>query len=228
MRFLERTTLKIFSIIMLFISVTMLLMVFEIIPTSFYSNGITFLMDDTVYRRITIGVCVVSALLALKCIFSRLKPVDVTKNGIILENANGKLVISRESLENLINGIAKEMPGAENASSRILLDSDKKLIININLTVLGNVVIKEITVELQKRVKEALRRTADLEVRLVNVNIKNINSKKAKMKKNEEGPSYLLKEDESIVDSTKDKKVEEVETKEAVNEEPPKSESSEE
>ena len=119
------------------------------------------------------------------------------------------------------------MPGAENASSRILLDSDKNLIININLTVLGNVVIKEITVELQKRVKEALRRTADLEVRLVNVNIKNINSKKTKMKKNEEGPSYLLKEDESIVDSTKDKKVEEVETKEEVNEEPPKSESSE-
>jgi len=228
MRFLERTTLKIFSIIMLFISVTMLLIVFEIIPANFYSNGITFLMDDTIYRRITIGVCVVSILLALKCIFSRLKPVDVTKNGIILENANGKLVISRESLENLINGIAKEMPGAENASSRILLDSDKNLIININLTVLGNVVIKEITVELQKRVKEALRRTADLEVRLVNVNIKNINSKKTKMKKNEEGPSYLLKEDESIVDSTKDKKVEEVETKEAVNEEPPKSESSEE
>ena len=227
MRFLERTTLKIFSIIMLFISVTMLLIVFEIIPTSFYSNGITFLMDDTVYRRITIGVCVVSALLALKCIFSRLKPVDVTKNGIILENANGKLVISRESLENLINGIAKEMPGAENASSRILLDSDKNLIININLTVLGNVVIKEITVELQKRVKEALRRTADLEVRLVNVNIKNINSKKTKMKKNEEGPSYLLKEEESIVDSTKDKKVEEVEAKEEVNEDPKKDESSE-
>jgi uncharacterized alkaline shock family protein YloU len=227
MRFLERTTLKIFSIIMLFISITMLLIVFEIIPTTFYSNGVTFLMDDTIYRRITIGVCVVSILLALKCIFSKLKPVDVTKNGIILENANGKLVISRESLENLINGIAKEMPGAENASSRILLDSDKNLVININLTVLGNVVIKEITVELQKRVKEALRRTADLEVRLVNVNIKNINSKKTKMKKNEEGPSYLLKEDESIVDSAKDKKVEDVETKEAVNEEPPKSESSE-
>ena len=145
---------------------------------------------------------------------------DVTKNGIILENANGKLIISRESLENLINGIAKEMPGAENASSRILLDSDKNLIINVNLTVSGNVVIKEITVELQKRVKEALRRTADLEVRLVNINIKNINSKKTKMRKNEESPSYIIKEDESLVEQPSNEKEEtpKIETKEKTEE----------
>ena len=220
MRFIERTSLKIFSIIMLFISISMLLIVFEILPTTFYSNGLNYLVDDSNCRKVTIGVCVVIILLALKSLFTRLKPVDVTKNGIILENANGKLIISRESLENLINGIAKEMPGAENASSRILLDSDKNLIINVNLTVSGNVVIKEITVELQKRVKEALRRTADLEVRLVNINIKNINSKKTKMRKNEESPSYIIKEDESLVEQPNKDKEEtpEIETKEKTEE----------
>ena len=212
MKFIERTSLKIFFFILLFISISILLIMFEIIPNTIYTDGLAFLMDDTTYRKITIGVCIFIILLALKSIFTRLKPVDVTRNGIILENANGKLIISRESLENLINGIAKEMPGAENAVSRILLDTDKNLIININLTVLGNVVIKEITVELQKRVKEALRRTADLEVRLVNINIKNINSKKTKMKKNEESPSYILKEDESLIEkSENEKKSEETE-----------------
>ena len=205
MKFIERTSLKIFAFIMLFISISLLLVMFEVLPNTIYSDGISFLMDDSTYRKVTIGVCIVVILLALKSIFTRLKPVDVTRNGIVLENANGKLIISRESIENLINGIAKEMPGAENASSRILLDPDKNLIINVNLTVLGNVVIKEITVELQKKVKEALRRTADLEVKLVNVNIKNINSKKTKMKKNEESPSYILKDDESLVDNAEKK-----------------------
>ncbi len=216
MKFIERTSLKIFAFIMLFISISLLLVMFEVLPNTIYSDGISFLMDDSTYRKVTIGVCIVVILLALKSIFTRLKPVDVTRNGIVLENANGKLIISRESIENLINGIAKEMPGAENASSRILLDPDKNLIINVNLTVLGNVVIKEITVELQKKVKEALRRTADLEVKLVNVNIKNINSKKTKMKKNEESPSYILKDDESLVDDV-EKKEEALE--EAANEE---------
>lgn len=205
MKFIERTSLKIFAFVMLFISISLLLVMFEVLPNTIYSDGISFLMDDSTYRKVTIGVCIVAILLALKSIFTRLKPVDVTRNGIVLENANGKLIISRESIENLINGIAKEMPGAENASSRILLDPDKNLIININLTVLGNVVIKEITIELQKKVKEALRRTADLEVKLVNVNIKNINSKKTKMKKNEESPSYILKDDESLVDNVEKK-----------------------
>lgn len=205
MKFIERTSLKIFAFVMLFISISLLLVMFEVLPNTIYSDGISFLMDDSTYRKVTIGVCIVVILLALKSIFTRLKPVDVTRNGIVLENANGKLIISRESIENLINGIAKEMPGAENASSRILLDPDKNLIININLTVLGNVVIKEITIELQKKVKEALRRTADLEVKLVNVNIKNINSKKTKMKKNEESPSYILKDDESLVDNVEKK-----------------------
>ena len=217
MRFIERTSLKIFSIVMLFISISMLLIIFEVLPDTFYSNGLKYLIDDSTCRKVTIGVCVVMILLALKSLFTRLKPVDVTRNGIILENANGKLIISRESLENLINGIAKEMPGAENASSRILLDSDKNLIININLTVSGNVVIKEITVELQKRVKEALRRTADLEVKLVNVNIKNINSKKTKMRKNEESPSYIIKEDESLVEQPGEE-APEIEPKEKVEE----------
>lgn len=214
MKFIERTSLKIFAFIMLFISISLLLVVFEVLPNTIYSDGISFLMDDSTYRKVTIGVCIVAILLALKSIFTRLKPVDVTRNGIVLENANGKLIISRESIENLINGIAKEMPGAENASSRILLDPDKNLIININLTVLGNVVIKEITVELQKKVKEALRRTADLEVKLVNVNIKNINSKKTKMKKNEESPSYILKDDESLVDDVEKKEASVEETNE--------------
>ena len=205
MKFIERTSLKIFAFVMLFISISLLLVMFEVLPNTIYSDGISLLMDDSTYRKVTIGVCIVVILLALKSIFTRLKPVDVTRNGIVLENANGKLIISRESIENLINGIAKEMPGAENASSRILLDPDKNLIININLTVLGNVVIKEITIELQKKVKEALRRTADLEVKLVNVNIKNINSKKTKMKKNEESPSYILKDDESLVDNVEKK-----------------------
>ena len=42
------------------------------------------------------------------------------------------------------------------------------------------IIIKDISNELQKRIKDAMKRTADLDVKEVNIRIKNITSKKVK------------------------------------------------
>ena len=52
--------------------------------------------------------------------------------------------------------------------------------VDVNIVVSRDIVIKEISTELQKKVKAALKQTADLDVKYVNIKIKNISNKKSK------------------------------------------------
>ena len=101
------------------------------------------------------------------------EPENNGKDGIVLENTNGKLVISKESLENLIASVIKDIPGADTVSSKTILDRDKNLIVYVTAVVSKDVMIKDISNELQEKIKTAMKRTADLDVKEVNIKIKN-------------------------------------------------------
>ena len=88
---------------------------------------------------------------------------------------------TKESLENMIAAVAKDIPGAESISSRTILDKNKNLIVYVTTVVSKDVILKDISSELQTKIKEAMKRTADLEVKEVNIRIKNITSKKVKI-----------------------------------------------
>ena len=119
-------------------------------------------------------------LLAIKGLFFTSKPESNGKEGIVLENTSGKLVISKESLENLIASVTKEVPGTDTVASRTILDKHKNLIVYVTAVVSKDVMLKDISNDLQRKIKEAMKRTADLEVKEVNIRIKNITSKKVK------------------------------------------------
>ena len=136
-------------------------------------------MKKFIFISIIIAILI---LLSIRCLFARLKPVDEAKNGIVLENASGKLIISKESLENLIASVSKNISGAESISSKTMLDKDRNLRVYVTLVVSGDVILKEISTELQRKIKDAMKKTADLDVKEVNIKIKNITNKKSKPK----------------------------------------------
>lgn len=181
MKFLDKLALKIFSLIIIVLAIIVILSITNII--SIYSmldwleaavkNG-----DRAI--QISIGCVSVLILLALKGLFFTSKLDDNGKDGIVLENTSGKLVISKESLENLIESVVKDIPGADTISSKTILDKDKNLIIYVTAVVSKDVMIKDISNELQDKIKVAMKRTADLDVKEVNIRIKNITSKKIK------------------------------------------------
>lgn len=182
MKLIERFSLRLFSIIIIFLSIITILTVTSVLHIDFLVRALSFTMENETYSRITIIVSVILILLGIKSLLSRLKPEDESKNGIILENASGKLVISKESLENLIAGVSKNIPGAESISSKTVLDKDRNLKVYVTTVVSDDVVLKDISTDLQKRIKEAMKKTADLDVKEVNIKIKNITNKKAKSK----------------------------------------------
>lgn len=180
MKFLDKLVLKIFSIIILIVTVGIVLIMTGIVDPEIIVNQIAILTDGENAIKILLGTVAVLMLLAIKGLFFTSKPESNGKEGIVLENTSGKLVISKESLENLIASVTKEVPGADTVASRTILDKRKNLIVYVTAVVSKDVMLKDISNELQSKIKDAMKRTADLEVKEVNIKIKNITSKKVK------------------------------------------------
>ena len=180
MKILEKISLILFSLIISVISIVLILVMFDIVSVSFISSTILLLINNTLYFKITLGISIVALLLAVKCIFFRAEPEDDGRNGVTLENNAGKLVISKESLENLIANVVKEVQGIEAISSRTILDKDNNVVVYVTTLVSKDMMIKDVSAQIQEKIKQALKRTADLEVKQVNIKVKNITNKKIK------------------------------------------------
>jgi len=180
MKFLEKLSLILFSLIMSVISIGLILIMLDVIQISVVTKTISLILKDDFSIKLTIGIAVVVLLLALKCIFFGSEPEDDGRNGVTLENGAGKLVISKESLENIIANIVKEVQGIEAISSRTILDKNNNLVVYVTTLVSKDMMIKDVSAQIQDKIKEVLSKTADLEVGQVNVRVKNITNKKIK------------------------------------------------
>ncbi len=177
MKFLEKLALILFSMIISILSIAFILVALGIVEIRTIISMIGFLTYDV---KITLGVSIVALLLAMKCMFFGTKPQDDGRNGVTLENNSGKLVISKESLETLIANVVKDVQGIEAISSRTILDKDNNVIVYVTTLVSKDMMIKDVSTQIQEKIKEALNKTADLQVKQVNIKVKNITNKKIK------------------------------------------------
>lgn len=181
MKFFDKLILKIFSLIILAIGVLTILLITGIVNLEMIADTVvSFSESDNVIKGAIIALALLM-LFAIKGLFFTAKNQDkALKDGIILENTNGKLVISKESLENLVASVTKDIPGADTVSSKTILDKHRNLIVNVTVQTSKDVMIKDVSNEVQAKVKDAMKRTADLDVKEVNIRVKNITSKKVK------------------------------------------------
>ena len=120
------------------------------------------------------GVCIV---LALKAIFfggNWNTDNGINGEGILLENESGKLLISKETIENLVNGVAKGFENTQSVTTKVIIDSQNTLRVFVTLMVLPNTVINELSMNLQSRIKEVVKSVTDLEIKSIDIKIKNI------------------------------------------------------
>lgn len=180
MKFIEKIVLNIYSIIMLVISLVLCLLVFGWVDIEIIGNMISKVLFNSVYSNIVLGVSVLFILLSLICIFfdSSSKENKKDKQGVLLQNENGKLMISKDTLENLVNTVAKDFESAEEITTNVSLDTENNVTVYVNLVVSQNAVIKELSANLQQKIKEAIKNASDLEVKEVNIKVKNIAPKK--------------------------------------------------
>ena len=180
MKILDRIGLALFSTLILILSVIVCLMVFGWLDIDFVSQVMARAVEDQISSNILLGLSVIFILLAIKCIFfdSVSKQETDYKNGILLENSDGKLLITKDTLENLVNNVVRGFESAENVTTRVELDKENNVKVFVNLSVKENAIIKELSTNLQTKIKTTIKKTSDLEVKEVNIKVKDIEPEK--------------------------------------------------
>ena len=176
MKKLNRVVLVIFSVIILIIGIFVNLLAVNWIDFNTVFRLIRTGLTDEPASQIILILNEIFMLFAIICIFA--DPSDKKRQkaerDVLLQNDNGKLMISRTTIENLVNTVIRNFSGVTECVTKIQLDNENNVIVTVNLTVTKDVVIKELTLNLQNRIKETIKKTSDLEVKEVNVRIKNI------------------------------------------------------
>lgn len=184
MKFIDKITLTIFADIMLVLSVIACVLVFGWLDFHVVSDFCYKAITTELPSQIILVCSAVFILLSLKCIFfSSSDKNERSGNGVLLENEKGRLIISEETLKNLANSVANGFEGTEEVSTRISLDKENQLLIYITLTVKPSVVIKELSANIQDKVKATIKQATDLDVKEVSIKIKNIAPKQSESSK---------------------------------------------
>ena len=176
MKILEKLTLIIYSYVILIISVLACLLVFGWVDIDLVGEIIKGAIVSSTWGKVILGVSVVFILLSIKCIFfdSTSREQIKERQGVLLENESGKLMISKETIENLVNSVAKGFKSTEDVTTRVELDNDNNVKVYANLIVSSEAVIKDLSAKLQTSIKEKIKKATDLEVNEVNITVKKV------------------------------------------------------
>lgn len=180
MKVLDKIGLAVFSSIILIGSLAVIFAIAGWLDLNLVIDAVEYGITDDIAQKVIFGISAVLILLAVKCIFlnSDAKSTSSVKDGILLENDNGKLLVSKDTIESLANAVIRNYETAQNVMTKVELDNENKVSIYVTLFVYPDAVIKDLTVSLQKDVKETIKKSLDLDVKDVNVRIKNITVKK--------------------------------------------------
>ena len=174
MKVLENIALTIFSVVILIFSLLFCLILFNWIEESYVYLVLQYIKAEPIATNIALGTSVVLMLLAVKCIFfpayTKEKEEKLEGGGILLENESGKLMISIETIENIVKSVINEFSNVRSVNCKVIID--------INLVVAPETIIKDLSANLQNKIKEVIKTTTEIEVKQVNVKIKNIETQK--------------------------------------------------
>jgi len=174
MKFIEKIALIIYSNIVLILSVIACLVIFRWLDFDVVTRLIKIIIFSENSSKVILGFCIAFILLSIRCIFfdPTSKQQIKDRQGILLENDNGKLMISKETIENIVEAVTKEYKMAKEVTSRVELDKNNNVNIFVNLIIGSDVVIKDLSIDLQNKIKNKIKETTDLDVKEVNINIK--------------------------------------------------------
>ena len=176
MKILEKITLIIYSNIMLILSIILCLLIFGWLDMGLMGDIMYNMIQGETSSKILLGLSVIFILLSIKCIFFDTTSREQIKErqGVLLENESGKLMISKETIENLVNSVALNFQSAQEVTTRVELDRENNVVVFVNLIVSSDAIIKDLSANLQNKIKEKVKKATDLEVKEVNITVKKV------------------------------------------------------
>src|SRR5574344_1565162 len=176
MKILDKITLVLFSIVILIISIIVCLTIFGWIDGTMIYVLLSHGLANKTACNIILGIGILFILLALKEIFfsSSNKDKENYNDGILLENEDGKLLITKETLVSMVDAVVSGFESVRCSQTKVYLDNENNLSIVLTIETASNTIIKELSNNLQIRIKEKIKESLDLEVKSINIKVKDI------------------------------------------------------
>ncbi|MBR3324626.1 MAG: alkaline shock response membrane anchor protein AmaP [Clostridia bacterium] len=189
MKILDRIGLALFSMLILTISIVLLLISFGFVDISIFSILIEKVLQATHSTYILQGVCVALTLLSLKCLFFNSYSKG-SEEGVMMQNNNGKLLITKTTLENIVTSTLKEFPNIKKSELSVKFGKEDNINISIIINVEEGTIIKDLSTKIQSKVKKNIKETTNIDLGSVDIEIESVEIKKSETeedKKNKEG-----------------------------------------
>ncbi len=175
MRLVERFSIIVFSGLVLILSCFTMFVSTNLISVSIFEDLFEVLSENL---AITICGCVLLSLWSIANVFLKSDSRKENVNGILLENENGSLLITKDSISNLVESVLKKNSDVKQESVKIEFTTNKDIIINIVVSVKDSIVMKETSAKLQENIKMIIKKATDLDVKEINIKIKGIEQEK--------------------------------------------------
>lgn len=173
MKFLEKLALIVYSYIIIILAVVMCLLVFNWLNIDTMAQILKTITQGDISSKITLALSIIFILTSIKCIFFDSETEEKIKEsqGILLKNENGQLLITKETLDNMIKSVVTKFENVEKCTPKISINEQNEISITLQVVVKDEVVIKELANNLQTKVKEEMKKTSDLDIKNVNIKI---------------------------------------------------------
>ena len=174
MKILEKFVLILYSLLILILSALVCLIIFNVISFEQIKSAIEFVQKDTALIITILAVSVVFMLLSVRCLFFRKKKEikKSTATDILLENDSGRLLISKNAIENAARNIVKDSLRLD-SEMKVTVDIDPANNISVYIAVMldRSTRVRELTLDLQLRIKNEIKESFGLEVKQVNIKV---------------------------------------------------------
>ncbi|MBR2744630.1 MAG: alkaline shock response membrane anchor protein AmaP [Clostridia bacterium] len=174
MKILEKFVLILYSLLILVISVIVCLIIFNVINIEQIKFCIDYVIKDVALTITVLAVAVVCMLLSVRCIFFRKKKQikKSTNTDILLENETGRLLISKTAIENAVKNIVREsMQNSTDVKVTVDIDPANNISIYIAVMLDRAINVRDLTLDLQIKVKNEIKKNFGLEVKQVNIKV---------------------------------------------------------
>ena len=202
MKILEKFVLILYSFLVLVISVVLCLVIFKIIDIETINNCIKYMLEDSTILITVLASSIVCILLSIRCLFFRkrkeIKKSDATD--ILLENESGRLLISKRAIENAVRNVVNNAV-KDTKDCKVIVDIDPANYLSVYVSILlnNNLKIRDMTLDLQLKIKSQLKDDFDLDVKQVNIKIDSVEEKENEKKESKK----IVEKNETIIESQK-------------------------
>ena len=196
MKIIDKIILNIYSLIILIESIIVILLIFGWAKIEAIIYIIKDMLNNNIAYNILFGISVVFIILSIKAMLFKnsrdkidlveTRRKDKMGEGVLIENEDGKLLISKETIERLANSVVNNYDNIQDARTKVIIYNKNEITILIELQILQNTIIKDLNANLQLRIKDIIKEATKLEVKEVNIKSKNIINIPQKIEENDE------------------------------------------